>query len=616
MGMTRRVDVWLIGAGIVAVASGLGAGAWATPGVRPAADVARQTGPDLLIKDARVFDGEWVHERASVLVRDGRIAGIGETLEAPAGVEVVDGAGRTLLPGFIDAHTHAFNDALERALVFGVTTELDMFTSYQAASAWRTEQHAPAGAPSRADIFSAGTLVTAPGGHGTEYGMPIPTITSPADAESFVDARLAEGSDYIKLVYDSRGADAPMFPSISTDTMKAVIEAAHARERLAVVHVSTAASALAAIDAGADGLVHMFRDTDASDDLVARIKASGAFIVPTLAVNESVSGISGAALAQDESFARLLTAEERRGLETSFPARPGAAAGRGHAMHATRALHEAGVPMLAGTDAPNPGTAHGVTLHRELELLVEAGLTPVEALAAATAVPARMFGLKDRGRIAEGLRADLVLVDGDPATDILATRRIVGVWKQGVRAAREAPAPQAPAPRPATTSGVISTFDEPADTPVAAFGAGWQISTDSMMGGKSTAEMRVTRPGADGTSGALDVRGEIMAGAPFPWAGPMFFPADTPMMPADLSEYKELVFFARGDGRVYQVMLFATQLGNIPATQTFTAGDQWQEHVMPLASFQGLDGSDLRGLLFSASEAGAFRFAIDQVRLR
>src|SRR5690606_32218489 len=197
------------------------------------------------------------------------------------------------------------------ALVFGVTTELDMFTSYQAASAWRTEQHAPAGAPSRADIFSAGTLVTAPGGHGTEYGMPIPTITSPADAESFVDARLAEGSDYIKLVYDSRGADAPMFPSISTDTMKAVIEAAHARERLAVVHVSTAASALAAIDAGADGLVHMFRDTDASDDLVARIKASGAFIVPTLAVNESVSGISGAALAQDESFARLLTAEER-----------------------------------------------------------------------------------------------------------------------------------------------------------------------------------------------------------------------------------------------------------------------------------------------------------------
>ena len=81
--------------------------------------------------------------------------------------------------------------------------------------------------------------------------------------------------------------------------------------------------------------------------------------------------------------------------------------------------------MNAGTDAPNSGTAHGASLHGELQLLVEAGLTPTEALAAATSAPAAAFHLTDRGRIAPGLRADLVLVEGDPTADILQTRAIV-----------------------------------------------------------------------------------------------------------------------------------------------------------------------------------------------
>src|SRR5262249_23712801 len=103
---------------------------------------------------------------------------------------------------------------------------------------------------------------------------------------------------------------------------------------------------------------------------------------------------------------------------------------RGPAETARR-LQSLGVPILAGTDAPSMGVAHGVSLHRELELLVAAGLSPAEALAAATAAPAKAFGLSDPGRIARGLRADLVLLDGDPTADIKATRRIVGVWKGG-----------------------------------------------------------------------------------------------------------------------------------------------------------------------------------------
>ena len=103
---------------------------------------------------------------------------------------------------------------------------------------------------------------------------------------------------------------------------------------------------------------------------------------------------------------------------------------------AIRQLVAAGVPILAGTDAPGPGTTYGASLHRELEHLVNAGLTPVAALASATAAVARAFRLSDRGRIRTGMRADLLLVDGDPSTQIRATRNIVAIWKRGVRVQR------------------------------------------------------------------------------------------------------------------------------------------------------------------------------------
>jgi imidazolonepropionase-like amidohydrolase len=117
-----------------------------------------------------------------------------------------------------------------------------------------------------------------------------------------------------------------------------------------------------------------------------------------------------------------------------MPPALGAGLSLAHAQAAVVALHRAGVAVLAGTDAPAPGVAHGASIHRELELLVLSGLTPSEALAAATAAPARAFGFHDRGRIAPGLRADLLLVEGDPTADVRATRRIVGVWTLGRRA--------------------------------------------------------------------------------------------------------------------------------------------------------------------------------------
>ncbi|MDX6354961.1 MAG: hypothetical protein QOF98_1864, partial [Streptomyces sp.] len=112
-----------------------------------------------------------------------------------------------------------------------------------------------------------------------------------------------------------------------------------------------------------------------------------------------------------------------------------------YAADASVRMFRLGVPLLAGTDGTGGSghpTTHGISLHGELKLLVEAGLSPAEALTAATAAPAAAFGLGDRGRIAPGLRADLLLVDGDPVTDITALRAVNAVWRRGVRVDRTA----------------------------------------------------------------------------------------------------------------------------------------------------------------------------------
>ena len=101
-----------------------------------------------------------------------------------------------------------------------------------------------------------------------------------------------------------------------------------------------------------------------------------------------------------------------------------------------RQLTKAGVPLLTGTDTPAPGATYGASVHGELELLVNDGLTPIQALVAATSAPAAAFRLTDRGRILPGKRADLLLVQGDPARNILDTRNIVAVWKRGIAVKR------------------------------------------------------------------------------------------------------------------------------------------------------------------------------------
>ena len=576
----------------------------------------------VLFREARVFTGDSIIPSADVLVRDGVIAAVGRGLTATSGTNTIEARGMTLLPGFIDAHTHSFGDALREALMFGVTTNLDQFTEATMLRAVQAEQ-AAGRADARADLYSAGVLVTAPGGHGTQYGFPIPTITTPGSAEAFVAARIAEGSHWIKIVMEDGSTFNMTRPTLDEATMRAVITAAHRQDRIAVVHVSTAAHARAAIDAGADGLVHLFVDRAPPADLAGLAAARGAFVIPTLVVLKSMTGVGGAApLADDPRIAPYLAPASRMLVRQGFQVRPGASAPRyEHAMDAVRRLHAAGVPILAGSDAPNPGTAHGAALHRELELLVAAGLSPLDALRAATSEPARRFRLPDRGRIAPGLRADLVLVEGDPVQDITATRAIAGVWKAGVAADRAAFASAVAAqiaaaanPGAALATGLISDFETGAAA--ASFGTAWTVTTDAMAGGGSTARLDVTDGGAQGSTKALRISGEISGTLPYAWAGATWSPGAGQMQPADLSSKREIVFDARGCATTCRVLVFAEASGMTPLMHEFTAGAEWTEIAVPWTAL-GTDGRGVMAImLLGGPQPGAFAFEVDNVRLR
>ncbi len=322
-----------------------------------------------------------------------------------------------------------------------------------------------------------------------------------------------------------------------------------------------------------------------------------------------------------------LTPADRRALKSGFPRsgdRIGSTRG-GIPTDAVRKLHAAGVPILAGTDAINPGTAHGASLHRELELLVAAGLSPSQALAAATSLAADRFGLADRGRIAPGLRADLLLVTGDPCTEIKATRAIVGVWKQGQSIDREArkatvrreleslaKARNTPAPK-GSEQGLVSDFED--TMPTSCFGSGWSVSTDTMIGGKSKAEFKLAPEGASGSKGSLRVTGTVEGKAPSRWAGVMFSPGAAPMAPANLSAKKAISFWAKGDGKPASLLLFFQSNGFTPAMKRFEPGKEWKHYRFDLNDFDGCDGSGLMGVFFGGSiEPGPFAFQIDEIR--
>jgi imidazolonepropionase-like amidohydrolase len=390
-----------------------------------------------LIRDVRVFDGEHVFEHRSVLIESGRIQWIRGSGAAAPNAEMIQGSDRTLLPGLFDAHVHMpyhAEGAAHQSLILGVTTQLDMGSAGEGLK--NIKKLEAEDRPDLADLRTAGSVATVPGGHPAQMGgPPSPALTGPGEVVAFIDARIREGSDYIKIIHDD-GSTWPWtnarVPMLDNSTMRALVAAAHNRGKLAVVHVLSEQQARDAIEAGADGLAHLFFGDSVSGDFAALAAKHHIFVIPTLsALYRNCGKSKGPALLADPQLGARIHEEWRSSMSMPDPD-PSANHLCGAADEAVRQLTRAGVPLLAGTDAPAPGATYGASVHGELELLVNDGLTPTQALAAATSVPARVFRLSDRGRILPEMRADLLLVQGDPTKNILDTRNIVAVWKRGV----------------------------------------------------------------------------------------------------------------------------------------------------------------------------------------
>lgn len=418
---------------------------------------------DIVVTHVRLFDGDRVHENATVVVRGDRVEAVRTTDAAVAarpGARVIDGNGQTLLPGLIDSHTHIQSrDDLVASLVLGVTTDLSLNGQPSSDRAIRGGL-SEAGARDRADLYTAGFAATVPGGHGTEYGFKVPTITEPSEAVGWVDARIAEGSDVIKIMYEEGGENGRITrPSMQAPTLAALINAAHARSKLAIVHIHTDSQAMQAIRAGADGLAHLylFGKDEVDPEFAPMLAKRDMFVISTLTVLRSACGLApGREVLEDSRLTPYLRAEDIARLEKQIAIAKPTDCDR--PRKELIQLLANGVTILAGTDAHNLGTAPGASLHAELAFLVEAGMTPLQALRAATSAPARVFHWRDRGRIAPRMRADLLLVDGDPTADITATRNIRAVWKRGIEFDREAwrqrlHAPPVAAPSTAGPSG-------------------------------------------------------------------------------------------------------------------------------------------------------------------
>ncbi|KAJ5605620.1 hypothetical protein N7510_008401 [Penicillium lagena] len=342
----------------------------------------------IALSNVRVFDGQKIQEPSTVII-DGELIGNPDAVPT----ETVDAHGSILLPGLIDCHIHLTGPKdLSQMARYGVTTALDMAT-------WPADLlNSLRGRNGVTDIRGCGLAATAPGSAHSH----IPTIpkealvSNTAEAERFVEKQVAEGADYIKVVAD--------IPGPSQECLNALVESAHRHQKLVIAHaVTTMATQMAQI-AGADAITHAPLNGVMSDAEVSQMLEEKRISIPTLTM------MKGCAAKKAGAYR--------------------------NAKDTVSTLHRAGVPVLAGTDANMaPGVPfnviHGISLHEELELLVEAGLSTTEALCAATHLPAKHFGLQDRGVIEPGRRADLVLVKGNPVADIKATRHIERVWIAG-----------------------------------------------------------------------------------------------------------------------------------------------------------------------------------------
>lgn len=361
------------------------------------------SGEPFAITNARIFDGTELTPPRTVIVNGSQISHIcSSNCSCPTVNTIYDAGGKTLLPGLIDSHAHPANiSQLANMTRNGVTTTMmahcpvpefcNSFLNHSGLT-WAIKGSFAATTPNST--------------HGLVEGVNnTQIINNLTEIPDWTTTQVAQGAQFIKIVNESPNA------GLGVAAQRDLADAARANGRLSVLHTSSYSAWQQALEVGVDQIHHSTLDRAMDDNLLGLFRSAGAVVVcPTLTMMRA----SVAAGRANSSFAAALGS-----------------------VSTLRAAAVPGVDIIAGTDANMQAgvpanVAFGSSLHDELDNLVLAGMTPVDALNAATRVPARVWGLGDRGSIAEGLLADMVLVDGDPTGDVSAARNVVKVWVGGV----------------------------------------------------------------------------------------------------------------------------------------------------------------------------------------
>lgn len=413
----------------------------------------------ILLENARVFDGQRDRGITPVLIDDARIVHVGTPLPAAAtGARRIDYTGKTLLPALVSDHAHVGNtqglehgdryytrDNVVRDLRqfqrYGITTVTALGMNGADFFAIRTEVNADPALG--AQLYGAGGGIGAPDGAPPADSMglrhdPVARPRTAEQARAAVATQHADGVDLIKLWVDDLGGKRPM---MTPEVYRAAIAEAHARGLTVAAHIHDLDQARDLVDAKVDILAHGIRDRAVDPMLARKMRDQGTWYIPTLAIDEANYWYAEHPQALQQPFLRqalhrdVLARWSQPAWQRAQLAGSGIPAARDAVatnLENVRRLQAAGVKLGFGTDAgAMPQRVIGVAEHRELQLLVQAGLSPAQALQVATSQAADLLGLADRGRIAAGKRADLLVLDADPLTDIANTQRIGAVWQAG-----------------------------------------------------------------------------------------------------------------------------------------------------------------------------------------
>ena len=401
--------------------------------------------------------------QAAMVVEQGRIAWVGREadLTAPDGAAITDLKGAYVIPGLINLHAHLGNTVdlvqdstfhtrasveqdLKTYASYGVTTVVSMGTDQDAIFPVRSEQREAAAAngttrwtPSMARVYTAGRGLMLRGGYGGLAGVNN-AVASPEQATAEVNAQLEKGVDFIKLWLDSELGTMPTMPAAMT---KAIIDAAHARQARVLAHVFYLEDAKRLASQGVDGFVHLVRDQPIDQDLIDTMQEHGTWQAAGTLSREASMFAYGSTppYASDPFFTRGVSAKTLELIKS--PERQQTMAGnpnftRFPAFFETakanfKRMVDAGVPFAAGTDAGPPGRFPGYFDHWELQLMVDAGLTPAQAIDAATRRAAMFLGAEDLGTLEPQKWADFVVLDANPLADITNSRKIRAVYIAG-----------------------------------------------------------------------------------------------------------------------------------------------------------------------------------------